>query len=259
MKRKAAELKCIARGNLTRHYGVPMGAMVVSELIQTVPLLFFSMNLTIYSGVKDWVIYYVAAFVVALIGVILAMGNSWIALHMCRREEYHFKDLFHGFVHHPDKYILATLLMTLIIMVPMLPGMAIMIVAAITDNLIMLIVASVVLIAGYVFAIIWMLGYSLTMILLLDNKCIGIIDALKESKRLMKGNKGRMFYIGLSFIGWILLGMLSLGIGLLWIMPYMTQTQTVFYLDVIGELDNPVSPQTNPYQQQQNAYQNMWN
>jgi len=58
-----------------------------------------------------------------------------------------------------------------------------------------------------------------------------------ESARLMKGNKGRIFYIILSFIGWMCLGMLSFGSGLLWVIPYMQQTLIQFYLDVKGELD----------------------
>ena len=39
MKRKSAEIKRIARENLTGHYGLPMGAMVVSQLIVTLPTI----------------------------------------------------------------------------------------------------------------------------------------------------------------------------------------------------------------------------
>ena len=42
----------------------------------------------------------------------------------------------------------------------------------------------------------------------------------------------RYFLLELSFIGWSLLGLLTLGIGLLWILPYITQTNTQFYLDL---------------------------
>lgn len=66
MKRKSAEIKRIARENLTGHYGLPMGAMVVSHLIVTLPTMFFSWNLTPYSGKMEWAIYYVAAFILTL-------------------------------------------------------------------------------------------------------------------------------------------------------------------------------------------------
>lgn len=48
----------------------------------------------------------------------------------------------------------------------------------------------------------------------------------------MKGRKLRYFLLQLSFIGWWLLGILTLGLGFLWIIPYMLQTNTQFYLNL---------------------------
>ena len=48
----------------------------------------------------------------------------------------------------------------------------------------------------------------------------------------MEGNKLRLLYLRLSFLGFYLLAVLSCGIGLLWLMPYMQQTMVSFYLDV---------------------------
>jgi uncharacterized membrane protein len=56
-------------------------------------------------------------------------------------------------------------------------------------------------------------------------------QALNESKILMQGKKGHLFYLGLTFIGWYLLGCLSFGVALLWIMPYMSATLAAFYDD----------------------------
>lgn len=85
-------------------------------------------------------------------------------------------------------------------------------------------------------SIIYSLKYSLVYFILADNHDISSMNALKESKRIMKGNLGRMFYLQISFIGWGLLGLLSCSIGYIWIMPYMNVTFSYFYLDVIGEL-----------------------
>ena len=43
------------------------------------------------------------------------------------------------------------------------------------------------------------------------------------------GHKMELFVLGLSFIGWILLGYITLGIALIWIMPYMQATMTNAY------------------------------
>lgn len=57
------------------------------------------------------------------------------------------------------------------------------------------------------------------------------------SAELMEGNMGRLFYIDLSFVGWTLLGLLSCGIGMLWVTPYMMQVTVNFYRELTGELD----------------------
>ena len=45
----------------------------------------------------------------------------------------------------------------------------------------------------------------------------------------MKGNRGNCFLLELSFIGWALLGVLTFGIGYLWLMPYMQIAMVCFY------------------------------
>jgi len=55
------------------------------------------------------------------------------------------------------------------------------------------------------------------------------LNPLKESNRLMKGNGWNFVVFGLSFIGWILLGSLTLGIALIWVMPYITVAQIYYY------------------------------
>jgi len=51
---------------------------------------------------------------------------------------------------------------------------------------------------------------------------------------LMQGNKRRMFYLELTFLGWSILNIFTLGIGSLWLTPYMQATNAAFYLDVTG-------------------------
>jgi len=48
----------------------------------------------------------------------------------------------------------------------------------------------------------------------------------------MKGKKGKLFLLDLSFIGWFLLCILTLGIGLLWLYPYILTSRAAFYEDV---------------------------
>lgn len=65
-----------------------------------------------------------------------------------------------------------------------------------------------------------------------DVRTMGATSFISESRNLMKGHKARLFWLDISFIGWYLLGFLTLGIGLLWINPYVQATKAAFYDDL---------------------------
>ena len=74
--------------------------------------------------------------------------------------------------------------------------------------------------------------YIMVEYILADNPDISSHDALIQSREMMKGNKWRFFVLQLSFIGWVLLGFITCGIGLIFLEPYMEATYTQFYLAV---------------------------
>lgn len=76
------------------------------------------------------------------------------------------------------------------------------------------------------------LRYSLAYFVLNDNPEMGAMEALRKSKELMQGQKGKLFLLYLSFIGWWFLSMFTLFIGLLWLAPYMQVSLANFYEDV---------------------------
>lgn len=58
---------------------------------------------------------------------------------------------------------------------------------------------------------------------------IGYLARITASKALMKGHKGQLFVLDLSFIGWFLLSVLTAGIALFWVLPYYHATNAAFY------------------------------
>lgn len=84
------------------------------------------------------------------------------------------------------------------------------------------------------------LSYSQVFYILAEDKTISAKDALKKSKVIMNGNKKKLFYLSLRFLGWFLLCLLTVGIGFLWLLPYMCTTMAKFYDDILGK---SVSPQ----------------
>ena len=84
------------------------------------------------------------------------------------------------------------------------------------------------------------LAYSLTPFIVKDNPQLSPNQAINLSMKMMKGHKFDLFYLYLSFVGWIFLAILTLGIGLLWVIPYMQTSMAAFYLDVKNDYNNNI-------------------
>jgi len=76
------------------------------------------------------------------------------------------------------------------------------------------------------------LSYSMAFFILRDNPQIKATEAITRSRKMMKGYKGKLFGLHLSFIGWGILCILSLGIGFLWLCPYVNLSIANFYEDL---------------------------
>lgn len=73
---------------------------------------------------------------------------------------------------------------------------------------------------------------------------MGYIEAITESRRLMDGHNLELFILDLSFIGWALAVLVTLGIASIWVIPYYHQTKAQFYKGLTDEDDrlngNPI-------------------
>jgi uncharacterized membrane protein len=76
--------------------------------------------------------------------------------------------------------------------------------------------------------------YAMTPYILAENPDMGVMDAIDASKKMMQGNKFRLFCLHFSFIGWHLLTALTLGILSLWVHPYTEAANAAFYREISG-------------------------
>ena len=73
-------------------------------------------------------------------------------------------------------------------------------------------------------------SYRMVPYILADDPSIGAIEAITKSRQMMKGNKWRAFVLDLSFIGWHILGLITLGIvELFYVAPYELSTDAALY------------------------------
>lgn len=152
-----------------------------------------------------------ADFLDSLLGILmmpLGIGTTAFFVSLIENENFEAKDLF-KYYHDFVKIIGVTVLMGLIVMLGyicfIIPG------------------------------IILTLSYSLVPIILIKKPELGIVETLKYSREKMQGHKLDTFVLGLSFIGWAILGTLTFGILYIWLYPYMQLTFTKFYLNILGE------------------------
>lgn len=79
-------------------------------------------------------------------------------------------------------------------------------------------------------------AYAMVPYLLRDYPELTATEALRTSRQMMKGHKWDLFVLDLSFIGWILLSICTLCIGMLWVTPYMYMAHAHFYENLKAEM-----------------------
>lgn len=75
-------------------------------------------------------------------------------------------------------------------------------------------------------------SYSMIFYVKADNPSYDWHTCFNESKRIMTGNKWRLFCLDFSFIGWAIVGSLCFGIGTLWVATYVSAAHAAFYESV---------------------------
>lgn len=156
----------------------------------------------------DYTIFQGSSLIWSLLSLPLSWGYTVFFLRLIRFEDTSLGHLFDGY----KDFVRIILTMLLLIIVTAIGFM-------------LLIIPGIIL----------SLGLCMTSYILKDDEQIGAVDALKKSWSMMKDHKAEMFWLGLSFIGWMILSMFTLGIGFLFLAPYMYTTFAHFYEDLKAE------------------------
>ena len=83
-------------------------------------------------------------------------------------------------------------------------------------------------------------SYSMSLYILAENKGKPALECIKESQEMTKGHKMELFVLGLSFLGWILLGGITFGIAYIWVLPYISATYANAYNSLKPVVAEPV-------------------
>lgn len=240
MKRTSRELKALARNALKGHYATLIGATVLLGIFTCILGLLPQTLIRSTNKPSSLILQFIVTLIVGVLGYLLQLGITAMILRMIRGQYFGVGDLLYAFQHHPDRFIILGIIEILISTVLQLPADICLYNASYSAHpASRAMLGSLLMLAAAIISLIILLGFALCEMLLIDNEDLGAIDSIRQSFALMSGNKGRLFYIQLSFFGLALLTILSCGIGMLWLMPYMLTTEVFFYMDVCGELDQP--------------------
>jgi len=225
-----SELRAYARGQLSGVWGKMVFAYFVLFLIY-IPQYFFSILNSIMESDESSLIYLqnlvydnipvIADFTPGISNVLtiimllttgpFALGFAGLFLKRIRGEEIATKNIFDGFKRFFPSFLVmffTTLFTSLWSILLVIPG------------------------------IVKALAYSMAFNIMYDNPEIKPLEAIKRSQIMMKGYKGKLFLLELSFIGWAFLCVLSLGIGYLWLNPYMNLSIANFYENLKRRQEN---------------------
>lgn len=144
----------------------------------------------------------------------LNLGAAIYILSFIRKENPSIGQLFQGFNHFVTA-LLAHIIMTFIIALGFI----------------------LLIIPGIIFA----LSYSLTFFIISENPEIRPMDALRKSRMMMDGHKTQLFYLSLRFLGLAILCLFTMGIGFLFLTPYVFVCMALFYEDVKKNIQGNVT------------------
>lgn len=229
----SSSLKSLAKGQLLGKYSTLVGAYLI-HLTFVFIATFSAFILIDTNSVIGNIIYYAVSFIISLLSGLFVFGEAYIYLKLACNQKVSVNDLFYGFSKSPDKILKVQAVLSLISAVCSLPNFLLSFVTAASPENPYLFLLSVILVLAFsIIDVILSLIFSQSFYLMLDFPQYSAKEVLLKSGKVMKGNKGRLFYIDLSFIPLFLLGMCTCCIGFLWILPYYQATKANFYLDLM--------------------------
>lgn len=89
--------------------------------------------------------------------------------------------------------------------------------------------------------------YYMIPYLLAEDPMISTADAFRLTREMTSGEKLNIFVLELSFFGWICLGVMACGIGVIFVMPYMHATFVELYLALKAKIYYRSNPQGGYY------------
>lgn len=216
---KISELKREARLSLKGNWGTAISLALIMFLLSFVlPTI---LEIIVSGGLVEWFNQDVTPIwltgvnmILSILLIPLTIATYWYYLDLVRRENTNIEKVFS--IYQDGKTFSKV------------------IIASIVQGILIFLWFLLLIIPG----IIKGLAYSQLFFILRDHPQLKTLEAITESRKRMNGLKWKYFLMNLSFIGWGILCLFTLGIGLLWLIPYVGATMATFYNEFIASQDD---------------------
>lgn len=229
---KGSDLKNSTKEYLAGKWRVPVFTALISSVI------LFSLDLLAAAtlqknGLLYSVLLYVFSFLLSVLSTLFQIGRYYIYLNIVSGRDYSVSDLFFAFRTDFSKSVTVASAIALIKLVCLLPYYICSYFFLQTSDTGWALLMFASLILGAAVCVPVTLALSMAPLLLLDFPQYSPSEILQRSVQIMNGNKSRLFLLELSFLPLYFLCAFSLGLGYLWLTPYMQMTYVLFYLDLM--------------------------
>lgn len=236
----SSELKTRAKDLLDGRYG---SAILILFLGNMITVALTTICSTVFSGLQLMMHTHVIAgtllsmlinSLITLFTNIFSAGYALFFLNMACRRSCDVSNLFYGYKWQFSKCMTISAFFTGIDFICMLPYQICFAQYRQTQKMGWFMAAMLLVSAAIIIITLISLIYSQCYYLMLDFPDYSAKQLLSTSRKIMKGHKARLFYLQVSFIPLTLLALLTCGIGMLWLSPYMYTTYTCFFLDLMN-------------------------
>lgn len=228
---KSSELKSRARVLLMEKHGFLALVTLAVTLCYLIMTWILNSAFPYTGGMMSLVLSLICSLLVNIIYYLVCAGQSALYLRLCRGQELKLGCLTEPFSRRPEPVAVYAVVQFLIQTAAVNASLGIL--AALPQMSTAGLLSFAATAIALLIVLVWIeLGLSMTFFVYCDNPRQSGLQLLRESVRLMRGNKKHLLYIMLSFAGVFVLVLLSSGIGLLFAQPYLLTVQALFYLNL---------------------------
>lgn len=228
-----SNLKNSAKIKLDGFFGLAITAWLLLKCMSYVGSSLTNM-LVPGNDTTSFILFYLLSLIISVFVGAFNVGLAFFYLSLACGKPCHSLVIIKAFKDQPEKAIKVSLVHTLINFVCLTPSSHLLLVLMQEKTMTNLMNCLIAFAIGYVIYIPASLFLSQTWYLMVDFPDYTAKEVLLTGCKLMKKHFFRLLFLKISFLPVMLLGILSFGVGLIWIIPYKQMTYTCFYLDIMN-------------------------